>query len=70
MQFLGGVTPPLYTFLGAACAAAVASLVLRPRSASLLSVGLGVILLVAQAVAVRNGSARFSQGFPVIRLKT
>lgn len=56
MQFLGGVTPPLYTFLGAACAAAVGFLVLRPRSASLLTVGLGLVLLVTQAVAVRNGS--------------
>lgn len=54
--FLGQVTPPLYTFLGAACAAAVGFLILRPRDAGLLSVGLAVVLLVNQAVAVRDGS--------------
>jgi hypothetical protein len=54
--FLGGVTPPLYTYLGAACAAAVGFLVLRPRGANLVLVGLAVVLLISQAVAVRQGS--------------
>jgi hypothetical protein len=54
--FLGGVTPPLYTFLGAACAAAIGFVVLRPRDAGLLPVGLAVVLLIGQAVAIRNGS--------------
>lgn len=56
IELLGGVTPPLYTFLGAACAAAVGFLVLQPRRASLLMVGLAVVLLATQAQAVRNGS--------------
>jgi len=55
-QFLGGVTPPLYTFLGASCAAAVGFLVLQPRSANVLAVGLAVLLLATQAVAVHKGS--------------
>jgi hypothetical protein len=54
--FLGGVTPPLYTYLGAACAAGVGFLVLRPRGANLVLVGLAVVLLISQAIAVREGS--------------
>jgi len=54
--FLGGVTPPLYTYLGAACAAGIGFLVLRPRGANLLLVGLALVLLVSQAVAVKEGS--------------
>ncbi len=54
---LGGVVPPLYTYLGAACAAAIAYVVLRPKSNQLLLLGgLAVVLLATQAVGVRNGS--------------
>lgn len=54
---LGGVVPPLYTYLGATCAAAIAYLVLQPRSNQLLLlVGLAVVLLAIQAVAVKDGS--------------
>lgn len=54
---LRGVTPPLYTFLGGACAAAAGYLLLRPRDVPLLRVGLAAVVLAAQAVAVRNGTS-------------
>ncbi len=47
---------PLYSFAEAASACALAWLLLRPRSARLLSVGLAVTLLALDAVQIRNGT--------------
>jgi hypothetical protein len=47
---------PLYSFGEAASACALASLLLRPRSARLLPVGLAVTLLVLDAVQIKNGT--------------
>jgi len=49
-------TSPLYSFAEAASACALAWLLLRPRSARLLPVGLAVTLLALDAVQIRNGT--------------
>ena len=48
-------TPPIYSFVEAAAAGALAFALLRPRSARLLPVGIAVVLLGADVVTIRHG---------------
>ncbi|HZT54044.1 MAG TPA: hypothetical protein VE995_06655 [Gaiellaceae bacterium] len=47
---------PIYSYAEAACAGAIAVLLLRPRAARLLPIGLAVVLLALDVVQVRQGS--------------
>src|SRR4029077_21086564 len=52
----GWDTTPIFTYVEAACAGALAFALLEPKKARLLPVGLALVLLGADAVAVRNGT--------------
>ena len=49
--------PPLYVYIEAACAGAVAFVLLRPRTARLLPVALAVTLLAFDAVKIKGGGS-------------
>jgi hypothetical protein len=53
---LGWGTTPIFTYVEAACAGALGLAVLEPRKARLLSLGLALVLLGADAVAVKRGT--------------
>ncbi|MFL5915697.1 MAG: hypothetical protein ACJ752_08685 [Gaiellaceae bacterium] len=53
---LGWGTTPIFTYVEAACAGALGYALLRPRRAQLLPLGLALVLLGADAVAVKNGT--------------
>jgi hypothetical protein len=53
---LGWGTTPIFTYVEAACAGAVGFALLEPRKARLLPVGLALVLLGADAVAVKHGT--------------
>jgi hypothetical protein len=52
----GWDTSPIYNYIEAACAAAVAFALFRPSRSRLLSVGIAVAILAGDAVAVKNGT--------------
>lgn len=52
----GWAPSPLYTFIEAACAGAIAFALLRPGRGSALGLGVAVAILVAEAAAVHTGS--------------
>jgi hypothetical protein len=52
----GWGTVPIYTYVEAACAGAIGFALLQPRKARLLPLGLGLVLLGADAVAVHHGT--------------
>lgn len=52
----GWDTTPIFTYVEAACAGALSFALLEPKKARLLPVGLALVLLGADAVAVRNGT--------------
>lgn len=52
----GWDTSPIYNYIEAACAAAVAFAFFRPSRSRLLSVGIAVAILAGDAVAVKNGT--------------
>jgi hypothetical protein len=53
---LGWDTSPIYNYIEAACAAAVAFALFRPSRTSWLTLGIAVMILVGDAVAVREGT--------------
>lgn len=55
-MFLDWVPEPLYVYVEPACAAALAVVLLRPRSIRFLPVGLAVVLLASEAAQVGSGS--------------